>query len=129
MLAAGSLTAPKGVKSDRLPSITATSGASPAGGGITTSVAALAFGGALCAATGAVLYSWWTSKSSEKVVSGTPVSAQADKGEGASRLVPRVTVRSPVPSDIAVSQSVEHYRIDEIASAAGILPEELVPFG
>jgi|EP01046_Picozoa_sp_COSAG06_P038499 methylenetetrahydrofolate dehydrogenase (NADP+)/methenyltetrahydrofolate cyclohydrolase/formyltetrahydrofolate synthetase len=35
----------------------------------------------------------------------------------------------PVPSDIAVAQSVAPLPISEIAAAAGILPEELFPVG
>ena len=41
----------------------------------------------------------------------------------------RVTFQKPVPSDIAVSQSVEPLHISKIAEAAGILPEELELYG
>jgi formyltetrahydrofolate synthetase len=37
--------------------------------------------------------------------------------------------KDPVPSDIEVSQSIEPVHITEIAAAAGILPEELEPYG
>ena len=36
---------------------------------------------------------------------------------------------NPVPSDIAVAQSIEPLPISEIAAAAGILPQELFPVG
>ncbi|CAE7221302.1 THFS [Symbiodinium sp. KB8] len=41
----------------------------------------------------------------------------------------RVTFQKPVPSDIAVSQSVEPLHISKLAEAAGILPEELELYG
>ena len=43
--------------------------------------------------------------------------------------VGRIRFESPVPSDIEISQSVEPYPIGRVAEAAGLLPEELVPYG
>ena len=37
--------------------------------------------------------------------------------------------QDPVPSDIEVSQSITPVPISEIAEAAGILPDELEPYG
>jgi len=42
-----------------------------------------------------------------------------------SKLVPQ----TPVPSDIEVSQSITPAPITEIAAKAGILPDELEPYG
>lgn len=41
----------------------------------------------------------------------------------------RVEYKRPVPSDIAVSQSVTPLPIRKVAEAAGILPSELTPYG
>ena len=41
----------------------------------------------------------------------------------------KLEVKTPVPSDIDISQSVEPERIEEIAKRAGILPDELEPYG
>eukprot|EP00744_Colponema_vietnamica_P016234 GILI01022768.1.p1 GENE.GILI01022768.1~~GILI01022768.1.p1 ORF type:complete len:701 (+),score=221.18 GILI01022768.1:179-2104(+) len=41
----------------------------------------------------------------------------------------RISFVKPVPSDIDISQSVTPLRINEIAEKAGILPDELEPYG
>lgn len=41
----------------------------------------------------------------------------------------KITPTKPVPSDIDIAQSVKIQPISDIASAAGILPEELEPYG
>lgn len=39
------------------------------------------------------------------------------------------TLLTPVPSDIDIAQAAEPLPISQIAAEAGLLPEELVPYG
>jgi hypothetical protein len=43
--------------------------------------------------------------------------------------VPDVVIKSPVPSDIEVSQSIAPAPIGEIAEASGVLPDECDLYG
>eukprot|EP00743_Colponemidia_sp_Colp-15_P003812 GILK01004112.1.p1 GENE.GILK01004112.1~~GILK01004112.1.p1 ORF type:complete len:672 (+),score=105.01 GILK01004112.1:90-2018(+) len=42
---------------------------------------------------------------------------------------PHIEFKTPVPTDIEISQAVEPLHISKIAAQAGILPEELEPYG
>jgi hypothetical protein len=59
--------------------------------------------------------------------------AASSSGSSSSALIAgaraRVVYASPVPSDIAISQALTPLPISAIAADAGILPEELVPYG
>ena len=42
---------------------------------------------------------------------------------------PKLVVQTPVPSDIDISQAVVPERAEVIAANAGILPDEVEPYG
>ncbi|GLD99301.1 hypothetical protein PINS_up008019 [Pythium insidiosum] len=42
---------------------------------------------------------------------------------------PQLQLLRPVPSDIAISDALPPLPIQDVAAAAGILPEEVVPYG
>ena len=55
--------------------------------------------------------------------------AATDAAATASRLLVQHQIQHPVPSDIAISQSVEPLPIADIAKSAGILSSECLPYG
>lgn len=57
------------------------------------------------------------------------MAASSSAAELAAAALARVEFQSPVPSDIAVSQSVEPFHISKVAQAAGITEDELEPYG
>ena len=55
--------------------------------------------------------------------------AQALSADLTGSALKRIIFENDVPSDIAISQSVEPFHISKVAAAAGIVDDELEPYG